>query len=534
VPAFRDTPAARLDNANVDVLVVGAGITGACVALEASVRGLRVALIDHADYGGGATANCLRIVHGGLRYLQHLDLARARESIRERRMWLRSAPHLVEPLPTVVPTMRGVFPPRSLFAAALAGNDLLSFDRNAGVNIDRRLTGFRVLSREETRAQVPELDHPAVTGGVLFHDAVMYSPERLTLEVIDAARAAGTIAANHTAIESTRRGPAGFTIALRDALTGDRFEVQCKQVVNATGASVHAVAAVLTGTKKREAIGYSFALNLVTSRQWTGPAFAVAGGAGDPDRVVDAARRLFVVPWRGQQLVGTAHFPMTGTVAPSTLPDEFVDAFLQELATGSPRIHLTSDDVRVVQWGLLPVVGADASRVRLLKRHQITDHSADGAPGAFSVVSIKFTNARRVATDVVDRLTSRRSGFGGVLPLPGRVAEPIASFVDGARRQHPALPPDVVEHLVRSYGIRFERVIDLAHRMPGGFERIVPGAPVISAQLGYGAAEEDGRTEDDLLWRRTELGARGLITDAARQHARSAIRFAGRHQVRSS
>ena len=528
VPASRDSPASRLSDATFDVLVIGAGITGACIALDAATRGLRVALIDRDDFGGGATANCLRIVHGGLRYLQHLDLRRARESIRERRLWLRSAPHLVDPLPTVVPTMRGAFPPRGLLALALTANDLLSADRNLGVSADRHVPDFRLLSRDETRDLVPSLDDARLTGGVLFHDALMYSPERLTLAVIEASRTGGAVTANHTALESARRGNGGFIATLRDTLTGDRFALHCASVVNATGASVNEVARILTGAPPERGMKYSIALNLVTARARTGPAFAILGGIGDPDRIIDSARRLLVVPWRGQELFGTAHFPFGGDASSPTLPDELVEAFLRELNGGTPAVHLTRDDVRVVQWGLLPVTGDDTDRVRLLKRHVVVSHSSDGAPGAWSVVSIKFTNARHVAADVVDRLTSRRTVSSDVLPLPGRPTGSVQSVVDTACRQHPALPADVVEHLVRSYGTRFDHVITLGNRMPGGFERVVADAPVIAAQLAYGAAEEDGRTADDLLWRRTELGARGLITVGARNAACDALRFAGR------
>ena len=133
----------RLADGEFDVLVVGAGITGACIALDAATRGLRTALVDRGDFGAGATANCLRLVHGGLRYLQHLDLRRSRESIIERSMWLRAAPHLVEPLAVVVPTMRGFLPHRWMLGAGLVINELLSVDRNSGIPEERRLPRAR-------------------------------------------------------------------------------------------------------------------------------------------------------------------------------------------------------------------------------------------------------------------------------------------------------------------------------------------------------------------------------------------------------
>ncbi|HSJ64616.1 MAG TPA: FAD-dependent oxidoreductase [Gemmatimonadaceae bacterium] len=530
--ASRSTPVAELADAELDVLVVGGGITGACIALDAVSRGLRTALVDRGDFGSGATQNCLRIVHGGLRYLQHLDLRRSRESIVERGMWLRSAPHLVEPLPIVVPTMRGAFPNRWILGAGLAVNEALSADRNRGLDGDRRIPRSRVLSRAECLAMIPELEHPRLAGGVLFHDAIMYSPERLTLEVIEAARAAGAIACNHVEFEGAVARDGRIAGArVRDTLTSETAEFRTSWIVNAGGARVGAVAARLSGRSVREETGWSIALNLVTRQPASGPAYTVYGGIGDPDRVLRGrARQLFVVPWRGQRLIGTAHFPYAGDPARAELPPECVDRFLAEVHDASPPLGVMPDDVRLVQWGLLPVAGAPAGdHVRLLKRHRILRHDAEGLAGAVSVISVKFTTARGLAREVVDGLTGerRRGAAMQELTLPGRPAEGVTALHDGARARHGgALPDDILEHLVHAYGSRYERVIALAHRLDGGRDRVSPDAPVIFAQLVYGAAHEQARTVDDLLWRRTELGARGLIDGAVIRAAERALLLA--------
>jgi glycerol-3-phosphate dehydrogenase len=525
----RSTPIDELADADFDVLVVGGGITGACIALDAASRGLRTALVDRGDFGGGATQNCLRIVHGGLRYLQHLDLRRSRESIIERGMWLRSAPHLVEPLPIVVPTMRGAFPNRWMLGAGLAVNEALSADRNREVHGDRRIPRSRVLSRAACLTMIPELEHPRLAGGVLFHDAVMYSPERLTLEVIEAARAAGARAHNH--VEFTGAVARDGRIAgahVRDALTSETAELRTRWIVNAAGARAGVVAERLSGRSVREEIGWSIALNLVTRQPASGPAYTVYGGIGDPDRMMRGrARQLFVVPWRGQRLIGTAHFPYVGDPARAELPQECVDRFLAEVRGASPSLGVTADDVRVVQWGLLPVAGAPTTdHVRLLKRHRILRHDAEGLAGAMSVISVKFTTARGLAREVVDGLTSERRGATAMpgLTLPGRPAEGMSELRDVARARHGgALSDEVLEHLVRAYGTRYERVVALAQRLDGGRDRVSPDAPVIFAQLVYGAAHEHAQTVDDLLWRRTELGARGLIDGAALRAAERAL-----------
>lgn len=524
------TPLSRLADVEFDVLVVGAGITGACIALDAVTRGLRTALVDRGDFGGGATASCLRIVHGGLRYLQHLDLRRSRESIIERSIWLRSAPHLVEPLPVVVPTLRGRFPNRWMLAAALAMDEALSTDRNHGIENERHLPRARVLSRAECLALVPALANAGLSGGALFHDAIMYSPERLTLEVVQAAESNGAVTANHVAFESaTLRAGRVVGSRLRDVLTDEFTEIRARWIVNATGAQAGEVARCFSGDREFLQQRYSLALNLVTRQPAPTRAYTVSGGATDPDRKLGAgSRQLFVVPWRGQRLVGTAHFPFSGDPADGVMPEEHVEHFLEEIAAASPSLNVTRDDVRLVQWGLLPIAGPEASnRVRLLKRHRILDHRSEGVAGALSVVSVKFTTARRVAEEVVDRIARGqrpRTTAALTVPLPGKPMHSISTTLADARnRFRRQLPDDVLEHLVRAYGSRYERVVALSETVDGGTRRLSPEAPVIFAQLVYSAREEQVRTAEDLLWRRCELGARGLVTAEMEREAHRAF-----------
>ena len=380
---------------------------------------------------------------------------------------------------------------------------------------------------------VPLLDHPTVTGGVLFHDAVMYSPERLTLEVIQAARRNGVLTGNYLSFETARHAAGRPTnCRLRDVITGDVAHLQARWVINAAGARAGEVAGRIIGRKALAPLAYSIALNLVTGEPASGPAFTVSGGAPDPDRIGGSgSRQLLVLPWRGQRLYGTGHFPFRGDPTTATLPEEAVEGFVREFASATPGLPLALADVRAVQWGLLPVTGsADEAHVRLLKHHRIIDHAADGVPGALSVVSVKFTTARHVAAETVDRITGRRIARDGVprLLLPGTPAGDVTSTIASARaRFGTLLPDDVVEHLVRAYGARYEDVIAIAARVESGVERVEAGAPVIRAQFLYAAIHELGRTADDLVWRRTELGARGLATDGARRHAARCLETAG-------
>src|SRR5450755_886557 len=230
----RDLPS--LVRSSFDVLVVGGGIVGACVARDAALRGLRVALIERGDFGGGISWNSLKIVHGGLRSLQGLDIRQARHFVRERRAWLEIAPHLVEPLSFVVPT-RGIGRESALvMRAGLALNDLVSRDRNEGVVASRRIADGRTLSRDELRALVPGA-FDGYTGGVLFHDAQLYSAERLVLAVLEDAVRAGAVIANYVeAVGAVSEGGVLAGVAALDALGAERFDVRAAMVVNAAGA----------------------------------------------------------------------------------------------------------------------------------------------------------------------------------------------------------------------------------------------------------------------------------------------------------
>jgi glycerol-3-phosphate dehydrogenase len=534
------SPLSRLDGVRVDVVVVGGGITGACIALEAARSGLVTAIVDGEDFGGGATANCLRIVHGGLRYLQQADVRRARESIVERSMWLRSAPHLVEPLPFLLPTWKGTFPPRWMAMAGALANEVLSADRNRGLPADRVLPPSRMLSRAQCSDLVPALDTHGVTGGLLFHDGVMFSPERLTLEVVAAAREAGAITANHVRLDGVdSEGGRVVGCRLRDALTGDAARVHTRWVVNATGASAGPVAAMMVGLPEAFPTRLSLAMNLLTTAPGTGgdagPGYALL--VRSSDRVNPAARRLFVVPWRGRLLVGTSHIPFKGNPQAPELHDADVATFLDQIRCAAPGLEIHREAVLGIQWGLLPLAvppGRPNHGVRLLRRHRIVDHGAQGRAGALSVLSVKFTTARRVAEEVVGHLLGRhrpskaRDGDGDVhhprLPLPGRHSGTVEDLLREARKGRGAsTSDDVLLHLVRSHGARFGRVLALRDRFPDWDRRVVPGQPVIMGQLLYGVLEEEARTVDDLLWRRTDLGATGSLTDEARQLAREAL-----------
>lgn len=508
-----------------DLLVIGGGVTGAWVARDAALRGLRVALVEREDFGGGTSSQCFRTIHGGLRYLQHLDLRRSRESIRERSMWLRVAPHLVEPLPFVIPTYRRGLHRRPLLRAATMVSDAIGWDRNRDLDPNRRLPPGRMIDRGECLGLVPEADAPDLTGGVVFHDAVMYSPERLVLEVVLGAAEAGAGVANYVEVEELAEVADGFMAGCRDVLSGDRFRIKTRAVVNATGGQAYAVARDLGVREGPAPVNSSIALSLVVDSLGHNVAFATQGRQSDPDAVLKiGARRLFVLPWRGRSLVGTAHYPIDGDSDIDV--DRFVERFLGEVNAPGTGLHIALDDVAAVQWGVLPALASPEpdGGVRLLKHHRIVDHSESGMPGVFSIVSVKFTTGRLAAEQAVDRVfrfleyeppPCRTS----MEPLPGGAFYSLESLrhriVEQITQLSLAVDADVVEHLTRTYGSRYSGVLQEAATNPDLLQRVQPAEATIRAQLVFGLRTEMARTAADLIQRRTDLGARGSVSDRA-------------------
>jgi glycerol-3-phosphate dehydrogenase len=449
-----------LEDRDFDVLVVGGGIVGAFAAWDAALRGLSVALVERADFAAGASSNSLKFLHGGLRYLQKLELRSMREAVRERSIWLRNAPHLVHPIPVLVPLYgRGLDRP-AVMRTALALNDLCSLDRNRGLDPDRRLPSGARLSATECLELAPDLHATGLLGGVVFHDAQMYSSERLVLEVVQGAVAAGAVVANYVECVAANEVSGRARVRCVDRLTGADLRIRARTVINATGAEVFASAAA---APRPPLCRYSVAVNLMLRDTRLRTAVAVPA---------DPTRSAFAEP------------------------------------------PISSDDVVRVHVGLLPLEpGSPPGSLALMRRSRVIE---DRSPFV-QVVSVKFTTARAVAAAAVDRAV-RRSGRGDPRSrtaeerFPHAPATPVSQLIESSKRARPDVPHDVLEHLVRCYGTRADAV------MPDRWSdtlRIVPGSPVIRSQFEHALRHEMAVHPGDLVDRRTELGAAGQGTAEA-------------------
>jgi glycerol-3-phosphate dehydrogenase len=508
---------AALSRPVYDLAVVGGGIYGICAAHEAARRGLAVCLVEQADFVSATSSNSLKTVHGGLRYLQHADLRRMRESIRERAMLLRTAPHLVRPLPFVIPTYGSGLRSKAVMRTALFLNDVIGFDRSAGVREGRRIPPGRVIGREEVRAIIPDLDVRGLTGGAVWYDCQIANTERLALAYLRAAVESGAICANY--VEATRlllRDGRVHGLEARDRLSGDYFDIQARMVLNAAGPWADRLLHTIPGARKATRFHPSKAMNLVTRRLFGDHAigFTVPSEFRDSDAILNKGTRLFfVVPWKQFSLIGTRHLPYQGDPDDFRITEDDIAIFLGEIQTACPSAGLSRKDVLAVLGGLLPEVPQPGPHeVQLVKHSRVDDHVSDGADGLISAVGVKWTTARLTAEEAVT-LVERRLRPGETPRLPAERPLPggdLELLDVSPREQVPAgVSPDSMRHLLENYGSTARELLDYVRADPSLGAELVAGSPVIGAEIVYGVEQEMAQQLDDVVLRRTELAAGG-------------------------
>jgi glycerol-3-phosphate dehydrogenase len=494
-----------LERDSFDLAVVGGGITGAGVALDAASRGYSVALVEKSDYAAGTSGRSSKLIHGGLRYLQNFDLGLVREALLERSLLVRLAPHLVAPLPLLVPAFEGRRPDR-LMGMGLNMYDAMSWRRGRDEDEEWSPARHRIIGGAETIELAPALAGRNPSAAYLFYDC-QTDDARLVLTVLAEAERFGAVCAN--ACEAAglveRRGRAAGVL-VRDTLDGGEFELTAANVINATGVWADRLRPdELYGEEEVPRIRPSRGTHLTISRE----ALPVEAGVIVP---AGGGRTIFALPWLGRTLAGTTDNDYEGALEHVPPADEDVSYLLDALN----RFFGTSlgpKDLTGAYAGVRPLIStADPKKsVDISRRAELYETSS----GLVTITGGKLTTWRRMAKMAVDRIVEREGR-----EAPCRTDEiPLGEPVEAdALPDVPAVDEDGRRHLARRYGHAAQLVMRLAAAAPELGRRISPDLPDIVAEAAYAAGYEQARSLADVLLRRTRLGlldARHLVTDAA-------------------
>ncbi|TIC82584.1 glycerol-3-phosphate dehydrogenase/oxidase [Nocardioides sp. GY 10127] len=500
-PLTRTRPA---DGTSADVLVVGGGITGAAIAYEAASRGLDVVLVEKDDFGGATSAATGKLIHGGLRYLKQLEVGLVRESLAERRTLSVIAPNLVSPIAMVLPGAGLVE------RAGLTAYDLLSLDRNRVADRSKRIPRHRSLSSDDLASLgLPDLPSP-----VLFHDAMMLSPERLTLAFLRSAVAHGARVANGVRVDALLGGPQRAVGArVVDELEGGTTEITAGVVVNATGAWAQELVGAPAPRVRSEGI-------YLVTRQIT-PTMVLT---------VTPHGHFSFAPWRGHSLIGPTETPYEGPVSQWRLTRAAIETFVERINAASLLpVALSMDDVVAAYGGLRPLTeSAGADTYRASRAAELVDHARDGREGLVSATGGKYTTSRAFAQHAVDAVAAKLGrriapSTTARVPLAGCDVPDLPAAIAATAARHPGLAADTVDLVVRHYGTDAEAVLALAESDPALAKRATAdGEPL--ATVAWAARHEMPRSLADILLRRTGIGTLGDPGDVL---GREAARIAG-------
>ncbi len=479
----------------VDLLVIGGGITGAGVARDAAMRGLRTALVDAGDFGHGTSSRSSRLIHGGLRYLEHGWLRLVFEASRERRVLLRIAPHLVRPRAFTFPTHTSGRVKRWEISAAVWLYDLLAAFRNAGRH--------RLLSKQGVLREEPLLREKDLTGGAQYWDA-QCDDARLVLATVRSAHRHGALCASYARVTTLERAGGRVRGAvIEDALTGERRSAGAHVVVNATGPWTDvvrrlddpSVVSILRPTK---------GAHIAVPQARIGNRGAVTLTSPIDGRV------MFVLPWGDVSIVGTTDTDWTGAPDDVDADTDDVTYLLRSANAVFPAARLQTADVLAAWAGLRPMLASAAGETGAVPREHRIEESASGL---VTIAGGKLTTYRRMAADVVDVVTRRLRELDGRRPtaraatdterLPGGDVGNLDTIVRELLQER--LTEPTARHLARAYGSEAAAVVSLARTDPALAQPLVTGGPWMRAEVVHQARREMALAVEDVLMRRLQL-----------------------------
>jgi len=504
-----------LEDTIFDILVIGGGIHGACVVYEAARRGLKAALIEKNDFAHATSSNSLKIIHGGLRYLQHANLKRMRHSIYSRKQMIRMAPHLMKPVGFVVPTHGKGMQSRFVLGMAIKINDLISFDRNWGIPDSVRIPNGRMLNSNEFYAYFPNLTHLKLTGAALWYEIVVQNTERLVLEYILSAQNYGAVTLNYIeALDFIFNKGKLQGVKVQDNLTKQEFQINAKVVVSAAGPWMDTL---LSKTKSDVPNYWAKAVNIIVNKPLVKEIAIGLEGVQhyvDQDAIIQKGKRLFFfVPWKSYTMIGTTYKHYDGEVEKLNVQEEDFQELLQEVNQIFPGANLTKRDIVNYHIGLLPAVNNEGD-VQLLKNsHIFFPEETSNLQNVIFIKSVKFTTAPYVAKQVIEK--GQLKGLFPKHSIPtSEISKRSQNALESLSHYVKKIPRDIVDHLFINYGMRAANIMKLMKINPEWAKPLSSNTLVTAAEVNYCIEKEMAFHLVDLVFRRLDIATKERPDDS--------------------
>ena len=507
-----------LSNQDFDLIVIGAGAFGSCSAWDAASRGLSVALVERGDFCGATSANHLKMVHGGIRYLQHLDVYRVRESCRERTILSRIAPHLVHSIPIILPTRGHGTEGKGILGLGLFLYDLITFDRNRGINDSaRQIPRGQILNRRKCLELFPKLGKTGINGAGIFYDGQFYNPPRLALAFLKSAESLGARIGNYIEVKGLlKSGNRVYGVSVEDKMSQNKFEIRGKIILNAAGPWASNLLKSGLGIRLNPEPKFSRDLGFVIKRKFSDIyALGVRINSKDPDAILSRkGRHVFLVPWRDYTLVGVWHLIFNKNPDHITVSREELQSYIDEVNAAIPELDLKFDDITMVNTGLTLFGDNDSNKKDLSfgKRSLLVDHAVEHQiEGVISLIGVRATTARAMAekaTNLAFEKLGKKFEKSRTHELPiygGKFAKFETLLNEVNLKTNNFFSPEVIRSLLHNYGAKYKDILKYIKEDVNLGDKIGDSS-TIKAEIIHAVREEMAVKLSDVVFRRTELG----------------------------
>ncbi len=491
---------------NFDLIIIGGGITGATLAYEAGLRGMKVALFEKGDYCSATSSATSKLIHGGLRYLKNMELGLVRESLRERKIMSNIAPNFVYPIPFMIPSFLSLKSNKWAMQIGMWLYDLLSFDKAHTWDKSKKLPRFKAFTVKSTLRKESCVKKKGLTGSTVYYDCQNIFPERLVLAFLKSAESYGAKISNYAKVVSfLREGKQVTGVKVVDEISGKEGVFSASAVVNCAGPWADILIKNATSSETRHHIRRSEGIHIITKRLCNTHAVSVMTKSG---------RHMMVMPWRNHALVGTTDKEYVGNPDDYRVTKQSILDLLNDVNENYDIPPLKYGDVLFYYGGLRPLADTDTEdSYESSRKYEIYDNADEGLDGLFTVEGGKYTTSRQLAAEVVGKIAKKKK-----LKLPkseskahflfGCEIEDMNDFMSGLLTQYSDFTKQTVEYLGRNYGTECHAIFNLARKKPEWAEVLNEDGEIV-AEVVFAIQNESAINLSDILFRRTGLGGLG-------------------------